>query len=155
MIDFAGQYHYGVRVPHLESAMAELSDALGVTWCSVQERPQSLWTPERGAHTVDLRFTYSQQGPCHIELLQGERGSLWDGDDRPGIHHAGIWCDDVPGETERLVAAGWTLLMAQKAPADGYGAYTYVQSPGGLILEPVWSVIRPRFEAWFAGGSLG
>ena len=146
-------YHVGVRVPDLEQAMAELSTGLGITWAGVIEREQAAWTPADGAFTTPLRFTYSCEGPQHVELLQGAPGSLWDGTDWPGVHHHGVWVDDVAAETERLVAAGWTLEMAQKSPADGYGSMTYVRSPGGFLLEPVTAAVRPRFERWWAGGA--
>ena len=145
-------YHVGVRVPDLEAAMAELQSELGITWAGVIERDQPAWTPQEGSFTTPLRFTYSCEGPQHVELLQGAPGSLWDGTIAPGVHHHGVWVDDVAAETERLVAAGWTLEMAQKAPADGYGAMTYVRSPNGFLLEPVTSAVRPRFERWWAGG---
>jgi hypothetical protein len=62
--------------------------------------------------------------------------------------------DDPKAETERLLAKGWTLVMAANAPEDGYGRFTYVQAPSGLLVEPVAAVNRPRFEAWWAGGTL-
>jgi catechol 2,3-dioxygenase-like lactoylglutathione lyase family enzyme len=145
-------YHVGVRVPDLEAAMTQLGAGLGVTWAEVVERDQPAWTPTDGAFTVPLRFTYSCEGPQHVELLQGAPGSLWDGADLPGVHHQGIWVDDVAAETERLIAAGWKLEMAQKAPEDGYGSMTYVRSPSGFLLEPVSAAVRPRFERWWAGG---
>ena len=101
---------------------------------------------------IPLRFTYSCEGPQHVELLQGAPGSLWDGDDRPGVHHMGVWVNDVAAETERLIEAGWTLEMAGRAPDEGYGPMTYVRSPGGFLLEPVSVAVRPRFERWWAGG---
>lgn len=145
-------YHVGVRVPNLEAAMEQLSAGLGITWAEVVERDQPAWTPADGAFTVPLRFTYSCEGPQHVELLQGAPGSLWDGADLPGIHHQGIWVDDVAAETERLVAAGWTLEMAGQPPENGYGPMTYVRSPSGFLLEPVSAAVRPRFERWWAGG---
>ena len=148
-------FHVGVRVPDLEAAMATLGAGLGVTWAHVVEREQPVWTPQDGAHSVPLRFTYSCEGPQHIELLQGTPGSVWDGDDLPGVHHLGVWVDDVAQETERLVAAGWTLELAQVHPDEGYGSMTYVRSPdGGFLLEPVTVAARPRFDRWWAGGSL-
>jgi catechol 2,3-dioxygenase-like lactoylglutathione lyase family enzyme len=146
-------FHVGTRVPDLEAAMAAIGDGAGVTWAAVIEREQPVWTPADGAHTVALRFTYSCEGPQHIELLQGAPGSIWDGSDAPGVHHLGVWVDDVAAEVERLVADGWALEAAQKAPEDGYGVMAYVRSPGGLLLEPVWAGVRPRFERWWAGGS--
>ena len=75
---------------------------------------------------------------------------MWDGTAQPGLHHVGLWSDDVAAETERLVAAGWTLRLAQRDPAEGYGVFTYVQPPSGLLVELVSTV--ELFERWFAGG---
>ena len=154
MIDHTRTYHLGVRVPDIDAAMAEMGAALGLTWCSVQERQQSVWTPQDGTQTVPLRFTYSAQGPQHVELLEGAPGSIWDGRTAPGAHHSGVWVDDVAAETSRLVGLGWTLVAAQSPPEAGYGAFTYVAPPSGLIVELVWSAIEPMFQRWWAGGAL-
>ncbi len=154
MIDYSRCYHNGVRVAHLETAMQEIGEALGVTWCEPQEREQNVWLPNTGETTIPLRFTYSSQGPQHIELLEGAPGSIWDGRVTPGLHHVGVWSDDVAGDTSALLDKGWTLAMAQASPEKGFGAFTYVQPPSGLIVELVWSAIQPMFERWFAGGPL-
>ena len=146
-------FHTGVRVPDLEVAMAALGSTLALTWAQVVEREQALWTPAEGQQTVPLRFTYSCAGPQHVELLQGAPGSLWDGADLPGVHHLGVWVDDVAAEVDRLVAAGWKLEAAQQSPEDGYGVMAYVRSPGGVLLEPVSATVRPRFDRWWSGGA--
>jgi hypothetical protein len=146
-------YHVGVRVPDLDAAMDELGKGLGMSWAQIVERDQPVWTPSEGVYAIPLRFTYSCEGPQHVELLQGAPGSLWDGADWPGVHHHGVWVDDVAAETERLLGLGWTLEMAGKAPEDGYGSMTYVRSPQGFLLEPVAAAVRPRFERWWAGGA--
>ena len=156
MIDYQRIYHTGIRVPDLDAAMAELGPALGVTWAipNVVEG-QPAWTPERGLQHLPLRFTYSCEGPQHIELLEGPPDSIWDGRQQPGVHHVGVWSDDVGGETQALVAAGWTVQLAQVPPEDGYGAYTYVQPPGSaMLVELVTAAAQPRFEQWWAGGRL-
>lgn len=154
-VDYARCYHQGIRVPDLDTGMAELGAALGVTWCEPQKREQAVWLPDEGAVSIPLRFTYSAEGPQHLELLEGAPGSIWDGRTQPGLHHVGLWSDDVAGETQTLVDRGWTLLMAQQPPEKGYGAFTYVQPPSGLIVELVWSAVKPMFDRWFAGGPLG
>lgn len=154
-VDYARCYHQGVRVPDLRDAMAELGPSLGVTWCEPQEREQAVWLPGLGATTIPLKFTYSADGPQHIELLEGAPGSVWDGREQPGLHHVGVWSDDVAADTEAMLAAGWSLLLAQTAPEDGYGVFTYVQPPSGLLVEFVWSAVKPMFDRWFAGGPLG
>ncbi len=154
MFDYGQAYHHGVRVPDLDAAMDEIGASLGLTWCEPQEREQQVWLPDVGPTSIPLRFTYSTQGPQHLELLQGAPGTIWDGRDEPGVHHIGVWCDDVAADTRRLIDRGWTLRLGQRGPADGYGAFTYVQPPSGLIVELVWSALRPMFERWFAGGLL-
>ena len=154
MVDWSRCYHTGVRVPNLDSAMVDMGVALGLEWCSPQTTVQRVWLPETGSTEIPLRFTYSTTGPMHVELLEGAPGSLWDGRVAPGAHHLGVWSDDVRGDTEAMLAAGWRLSMAQVPPEAGYGAFTYVQPPSGLIVEFVWSAIAPMFERWFAGGDL-
>jgi catechol 2,3-dioxygenase-like lactoylglutathione lyase family enzyme len=154
MIDYGRSYHQGLRVPDLDEAMADLGEALSLVWCEPQEREQSVWLPDVGSTSIPLRFTYSAGGPQHIELLQGTPGSVWDGREHPGLHHVGLWSDDISGETEALVAAGWTLRLAQREPAAGYGVFTYVQPPSGLLVELVSTSVQPMFDRWFAGGPL-
>jgi Glyoxalase/Bleomycin resistance protein/Dioxygenase superfamily len=149
-----GLFHTGILVPDIADAMAEMGETFGLSWCAVQEREMAVWRPTLGLHTTALKFTYSMAGPHHLELVQGMPGSLWDGVADPGVNHHGYWVDDVKATTEHLVAGGAELLQAGAAPEDGYGTFTYVKLPSGLIVEPVWAAARPRFERWFAGGVL-
>jgi len=155
MIDYSAVYHYGVRVPDLYQAMSELGQALDVSWCEPQDIDQRFWLPASGMTNIRLRFTYSRQGPQRVELLEGAPGSILDGREHPGLHHVGIWCDDIAAETERVVAQGWCVELGQRGPDRGYGSLVYVRPPtGGLLVELVSSALRPMFERWFAGGPL-
>lgn len=152
MTDLSDLFHVGLRVPDLDAAMAELTSAMSATWAPVMQRENAAWVPGRGHVKVQLRYTYSCEGPVHLELLEGEAGSIWNGDDRQGLHHLGVWTDDVAGMTEALIAAGGTLELAGEAPEDGYGRFTYVRTPQGILIEPVSREVRPRFEQWWAAG---
>ncbi len=134
--------------------MAEMGAELSLTWCEVQVRQQGCWTPEGGFALHALRFTYSAEGPQHVELLEGAPGSVWFAGDSPGVHHVGVWVDDVVAETNAAVANGWRVAAASKSPDDGYGSFTYVVSPSGFIVELVDAAVLPRFERWWAGGPL-
>jgi lactoylglutathione lyase len=152
MIDYRDLFHLGVRVPDLDAAMDELGASLAITWSEVRENPaQTLWTPTGGLQEIHLRYTYSAEGPQHIELLQGTAGSFWDGNDHPGAHHQGVWADDVGAETDRLVGLGWTLVGAQRDPGagEGVGMFTYLRPPSGLIIELVDRAVLPHFEQWW------
>lgn len=153
MIDYQRLYHTGFLVPDLDAAMAELGPTLNLTWASVRDMPAlPVWTPDRGAHEVALRLVYSCEGPQHVELLQGEVGSIWNGTANPWLSHLGVWVDDIAAETERCVDAGWSVVGAGASPDDGYGSFTYVQPPSGPLIELVSEAIRPGMEAWWADG---
>ena len=153
MIDYQRLFHIGIRVPDLGRAMDEIGAGMGVTWAEPRENPgQALWTPDGGAQEIHLRYTYSAEGPQHIELLEGPAGTFWDGRQQSGAHHVGVWADDVQAETDRLISAGWTLVGAQRDPGvgDGVGVFTYLQPPSGLIVELVDAAVLPHFETWWS-----
>ena len=106
LFDFSQFFHVGIRVPDIDKAMAEIGPAMGVTWASVQDRQMSVWLPDEGQVTKHVILTYSAEGPVHLELLQGEPGSIWDADDFPGAHHFGVWSDDPGGDVQRMIDAG-------------------------------------------------
>lgn len=156
LYDHQDIFHIGMLVTDIDRAMREHGAAMGITWARVQHSDaRSIWTPEAGLGTAALTFTYSCEGPQHVELLQGGIGSIWDGANRNGLHHIGVWTDDVHRDVDRFVAEGWRLSAAARTPEEGFGAFAYMTSPDGLIVELVSSAARSRFDAWFAGGSLG
>ena len=147
-------FHVGIRVPNIYKAMEEIGEALNLTWTQVVENPgQRIWTPEDGQQEVPLKFVYSCEGPQHLELLEGAKGSFWDGSEDSGIHHLGVWVDDVKTETERLLTLGWNLLGSAKSPKEGYASMAYLAPLSGTIVELVTSANKPRFERWYAGGA--
>lgn len=154
MFEFGELFHVGMRVPDIDRAMADLAAGTGTSWAAPQHRQQPVWLPEAGATELELRFTYSSSGPVHLELLQGPVGSIWEGTTVPGPHHLGYWVADVAATTEELLEQGWILEAASRDPEEGYGAFTYVRSPSGILVEPVSAAARPAFERWWAGGDL-
>lgn len=156
VFDYQQLFHTGIRVPDIAAAMEELGESLDVTWAAPVHSPgQPVWTPDQGQHELELRFTYSAEGPQHIELLEGPPGSIWSGHEQPGVHHQGVWVPDVAAAVDRCSANGWQCVAASKAPEEGYGTFAYVQPPSGMIVEFVIDLARPRFEQWWAGGTLG
>ena len=154
MIDFKEIFHIGIRVPNIHLAMEEMGESLNLTWAELVENPsQGLLTPDGGQQSIHLKFVYSREGDQHLELLEGQPDSFWDGNENPGVHHFGVWVDDVKAETERLLRLKWELLGAAKSPAEGFGNMTYLAPPNGTILELVASVNKPRFERWWSGSS--
>jgi hypothetical protein len=111
------------------------------------------WVPGEGYQDHELTVVYSMEGPVHIELLQGT-GIAWDPVFGTGVHHVGLFAEDVGDVTSKLVSTGWAIEMAHLSPEDGCGGWTLVRSPSGLLVEPVSTESREAFARYWAGESL-
>ena len=98
--------------------MQDLGSDLGVTWCRVQERDQRLWTPEGGAVSTRLRFTYSAEGPSTSSCSRASPAPSGTRRRRRAARH-GRWIDDIKGDTTNLLDAGWSMVGAELSPEDG------------------------------------
>jgi lactoylglutathione lyase len=156
-LDWGEVFHVGIRVADLEAAQQELTAATGVRWTAPARIPMKAWVPGEGYRSYDLAISFTVEGPVHIELMQGAPGSYHDAaGGRAGLHHIGVWVDDVARASQDLVSQGYTVELAGASPAEGYGSFTYVRSPAGILFEPESGRhgTRERFERWYAGGSL-
>jgi lactoylglutathione lyase len=152
MIDPRGIYHTGIAVHDLERAKREFEDSLGIVWAPVHlYDPLRLWTPD-GWIAVTIRATYSRQGPHHLELIEGEKGSLYDPDMLADPKHIGVWVDEVAREIERLQGLGWSVIASKNARERGYGNMAYMRPPrpGWPVVELVSTELKPMLEAWYA-----
>ena len=155
MIDYRRVFHTGVLTDDLDGSMAFYSRTLGLEFAEPYEFDAlPLWTPERGLHKVRNRFTYSVEGPVHLELQGGTPGSFYD----PALSrgdHVGMWVTDLPSAVQGLERGGWRVIAAGAAPDDGYGVFTYLlPTAGGMAVELVADSMQPVFERWFRGEGL-
>ena len=156
-LDWGEVFHVGIRVADLAVAQRELTDSIGLRWTTPALIPMKAWAPGKGFQEHELTISFSVEGPVHVELLYGSPGSYWDvSDGGPGLHHIGVWVDDVAQVNQDLVGQGFSVELAGDCPEKGYGAFSYVRSPGGVLFEPESGRhgSRERFERWYAGGSL-
>jgi catechol 2,3-dioxygenase-like lactoylglutathione lyase family enzyme len=154
-LDWGEVFHVGIRVADLAAAQRELTASIGVRWTSPARIPMQAWAPGLGYRSCDLTISFTVDGPVHIELLHGSAGSYFDvSGGGAGLHHVGVWVDDVARASQDLVSQGYTVELAGASPEQGYGSFTYVRSPGGVLFEPESGRSRERFERWYAGDSL-
>ena len=82
-----------------------------------------------------IRMAFAYVGPVEIELVQCLEGRIFQSKfiDKwgEGVHHIGIYVDDVDAEMEKLVSEGATLLIHD----PGRFAYLDAGGPGGAIFE--------------------
>ena len=155
MIDYSRLFHTGVLPQDLDEAIEFYSRTLGLTFAEpYQFEALPIWMPGEGLIHIRDRFTYSIEGPVHLELQVGEKGSFYD----PALSrgdHVGVWVDDVTRSVSDMVAAGWKVIAAGAAPEDGYGLFTYVQpADGGMVIELVSETLMEPFQRWFRGEGL-
>ncbi|HEX5195337.1 MAG TPA: VOC family protein [Solirubrobacteraceae bacterium] len=141
-------FHVGLSVPDLQQAMRTIGSNLGISWAPTQERVQKVRTGAGETREEHILFTYSADGPPHVELIQPEPGSVWGITPANGLHHIGAFAVDVavlPGDGLALEFGG------------GHGerpvGFAYYTSPAGIRIELVDQSRRRQFADWFAGGA--
>jgi hypothetical protein len=153
-IDFGEVWHLALRVPDVPKAMEELTQSMGLRWGHLHHIEMPAWIPGTGYRDLYLNIVYSIEGPVHLELEQGSPDSAWDPALGTGVHHIGLYTDDVGELSAKLAKDGWTVEMACASPEEGYGSWSYMRSPAGLLIEPVSSESKERFVRYWAGESL-
>jgi predicted enzyme related to lactoylglutathione lyase len=152
MMDYQRIFHTGLLVRDLGAAMDHYGRTLNLTWArpfTFEALP--LWTPKTGLQHLRLEVTYSIEGPQHLEIQVGPKGSHYD----PGLHsgfHVGCWVDDVRAEVTAMQREGWQVVAAGATPEDGWGTFVYLEPPGGgLTVEIVSIELQPMLQRWWAG----
>ncbi len=79
--------------------MDELSK-IGFEWHALVRNDSDVHT-DSGPLNVTPWMAYSKQGPPYLELLEQMPGTIWA---ETGLHHLGVWADDVLADAEQLVA---------------------------------------------------
>jgi hypothetical protein len=142
-------FHIGRVVEDLDAAMDTIGANLAIGWAPVQVRTIAVLTAAGEARDEPLRFTYSTDGPPHIELIESAPGSLWQPTPDGGLHHIGLFAEQVavaPGPGMELEFGG-----REERQVAGFAYYS---SPGGIRVELVDARRRASFAAWFAGADL-
>jgi hypothetical protein len=142
-------FHVGVVVDDLDASMATLGAGLGLRWAPVQERTQTVRRADGEVIQEAIRFTYSIDGPLHLELIDSTENEVWGTTPAGGLHHVGAYADDVtvpPG-------SGMTLEYGGGEGPEPVG-FAYYTAPGGIRVELVNAGRKADFERWWSGGDL-
>ena len=140
MFNFNDLFHTGIRVPDLDEAMAELGDGLGLTWAEARESSPGTVDPDR----------WSPEDPPPLHLLgrgppahRAAPGSAWFvlGRQRPHRRPPSRCLGRRPPRARP--SGSWRRAGRSSAPSatpgdgEGFGVFTYVRPPTGLIVELV------------------
>jgi catechol 2,3-dioxygenase-like lactoylglutathione lyase family enzyme len=154
-------HHICLLVPDLEKAVAWYADILGVRF----RDPQRVTTRGRidpynfgddDPHESESYLSWSIDGPPYYEL--GEiRGTGIHSAERHGvgIHHVGIFVDDVDAKISELAAKGIGTEARMLAP-DGTTLCCWAERgpETGLMVEYLSEVMRPAIQGWIERGEM-
>ncbi|HEY8527067.1 MAG TPA: VOC family protein [Acidimicrobiales bacterium] len=127
-------FHIGIATDDLAASMRDLSAAFGVTWTTPTAGPGVLRTVD-GTPQPRPTSCVSREGPLHVDLMQGEPGTLWHVTGGPRLHHLAYWTDDVAGDVARLTGEGWHLEMTEPDTDGRPARFAYLIRDDGLRLE--------------------
>ena len=148
----ANLFHVGVLVPDLEEGVERFSEVLGLTFKTPATAHVDRFEQRSRVEELDLRITWSIEGPPYLELLESQDSDGLYGRGQEGLHHIGLWEPDPETLIERLAGLGLKTEAAQYMP-DGriLAAYTAPRDLHGTRLEFIEAGRRPGMEAWLAG----
>lgn len=140
-----GINHIGLTVGDIDAASRFLSEGLGAKWCydglTTEEAPREGPEVERqlglpkGARIVRQRLMRIGAGP-NIELfeVETEDHGIPAGLADRGWNHISVYCDDIQGALERIVAAGAEPL----SEVHGNSRYEDSEGNGSVYVRPPW-----------------
>ena len=145
-------FHVGVLVPDLDQATARFAAVLGLTFTESAIAHVDRFEQRSRVEELDLRITWSVEGPPYLELLESQDNDGLYGRSQEGLHHIGLWEPDPETLIERLGGLGLENEATQYMPDDRILAtYTAPQELYGARLEFIEAGRRPGMEAWLTG----
>jgi catechol 2,3-dioxygenase-like lactoylglutathione lyase family enzyme len=146
-------FHVGILVPDMAEATERFAQVLGLTFKEPAIARVDRFEQGSKVEVLDLRITWSVEGPPYLELLESQDNEGLYGRAQEGLHHVGLWEPDPEALMKRLQGLGLRNEATQYAPDDGILAtYTAPREMYGTRLEFIEGSRRPGMEAWLAGG---
>ncbi len=144
--------HVAFLVTNLEEGMARFTEILGVRF----HPPRTAFlerVEDPHPHPVELRFTYSAEGPPHIELVEAQDAGVYALAHGEGVHHVGVWESGLARHADRMGALG--LRSASRVVTADGGLLTWMNEPSdahGVRFEFVDDAGREMFEHFMKTG---
>jgi hypothetical protein len=98
-------WHVGIVVNDIEAAIEHFSKLLDLHF----DEPLTVHADiEEIGHrsNVEMTYTYSREGPPHLELIKATPEGLWGADRGEGLHHIGVWQEGLEARTTALLNQG-------------------------------------------------
>jgi hypothetical protein len=146
-------WHVGFIVDDLETAMAELTGGLGISWLDIRTiANEEHQRPGRTPYRITTRVVRSVELPMSIELMEPVPGTHHTPRGGHAFNHIGYWTDDMEAEEVRLSQLGMPCLGFSIDPS-GVRRNSFHEGPFGALIEACnASLPRPGLEQFRPGG---
>jgi hypothetical protein len=141
-------YHIGVCVGDLDGEWLAVADRFGIHLGEPVHAACPLRTADGIESVATLRSAWSKGIYPALEVTQALPGTIWTAGQ--GIHHFGVWAEDLRSLTERCLSAG--ARMELEGSVDGQLAFRYLHMPGGVRIELVDASMKPYIDRITATG---
>jgi len=150
MLDLSQIYHIGVTVSSIDRALDELGAQMGFTWTDVRTLNARV---RMGSRIVEgsARVAFSREGPPWFEVIEGPPDTIWAPEQGIGLHHVGLYVDDLPGEIARLERLGMSIETASIDAEGNLRNFAYLNGFAGMRVELVDVRLKPTLEGWILG----
>jgi catechol 2,3-dioxygenase-like lactoylglutathione lyase family enzyme len=155
-------HHVGVLVPDIERAIGWFSGVLGISFGPPERmvthgRVDAAEFGDEEMHEGVSHLAWSIEGPPYYELAEAkpnvdglhslERHGV-------GLHHIGVFVEDVEAELERLALHGVTAAARVHGP-DGKTlvCWTAPSPETGVVVEYIDEKLRGPIQAWIDTGT--
>jgi hypothetical protein len=145
-------FHTGIIVEDLDAAMGSMGATLGLHWAPPKRARGPMLGPA-GVRDRDIRFTYSVEGPHHLEILQQIDAAPYlalTGGRR--VHHLGYFTDDLARASADLEEQGFRRELSGPVEHGEItrAAFHYNPQAPGLWIELVAGEIAGEIGGWIA-----
>jgi hypothetical protein len=139
-------FHIGIATDDLAASMEQLAASLGVSW-TVPGSGGGLFRSVDGRPQPQPVSCISLEGPVHIDLIQGEPGTIWEAAGGPRLHHFAYWTDDLTGDVERLAGDGWRLELTTPGADGKPTVFAYLIRADGFRIELIDEAGRANYAS--------
>jgi catechol 2,3-dioxygenase-like lactoylglutathione lyase family enzyme len=145
--------HLGLLVHDLDAAVARFSEVLNLTFAQPNVAHVDHMEEDGKVEPVDVRLTYSQQGPPYYELIETHTDGIYGKQHGEGLHHIGLWEPDCEARLDTLKSRGLEPEAIQYT-AKNRIAVVYFRPTGlhGVRMEIIDQAHQPSIEEWINGG---
>ena len=136
---FADISQVGVVVRDIDRTIEYLS-TLGIGPFQPSSRAPVIENELRGKPAkFEIKLKFAQLGPLELELIQPVTGHCIQREflesKGEGVHHLGVFVDDLDKEVDRLTKQGVTVLQRGRRSTGGGYAYLDTAEVGGIVFE--------------------